>query len=101
MGLSVLLTDYSGRVFERVDDPRNFLHKLLPDTEEESPSMLTKVDWYGDTYFNYLQVKRFLEEWGQLQQRAETPEEKELVDGVRRLATQCKKDRTLLRFVGD
>jgi len=30
MGLSVVATDYSGKVFERINDPKNFLHKLLP-----------------------------------------------------------------------
>jgi hypothetical protein len=62
--------------------------------------MLTKIDWYGDTYFNYLQIKRFLGEWDQLQQPANAPEENELIAGVRRLATQCLEDRALLRFIG-
>ena len=101
MGLSIVMTDYSGKVFERVDDPKNALHKLLPPSDEESASLLTKIDWYGDTYFNYLQMKRFLAEWDQLGQRAETPEEVELVDGVRRLAKRCQEDRSLLRFIGD
>jgi hypothetical protein len=101
MGLSIVLTDYSGKIFERVDDPKNFLHKLLPPCDEESGSMLTKIDWYGDTYFNYLQIKRFLAEWDQLQQRTDSPEENELVVGVRRMATQCMEDRALLRFIGD
>jgi hypothetical protein len=101
MGLSIVVTDYSGKVFERIDDPKNFLHKLLPPSDEESATMLAKIDWYGDTYFNYLQIGRFLGEWDQLGQRAETPEESELIDGVIRLAKRCREDRTLLRFIGD
>ncbi len=101
MGLSIVVTDYSGAIFERLDDPRNFLHKLLPPCDEDSPDILTKIDWYGDTYFNYLQVKRFLNEWSQLEKRAETPEENKLIDGVRQMATRCRKDRSLLRFIGD
>ena len=49
--------------------------------------MLAKIERYGDTYFNYLQIGRFLGgKWDQLGQRAETPEESELIDGVTRLA---------------
>jgi hypothetical protein len=101
MGLSIVLTDYSGNSFERIDDPRNVLHKLLPQCDEDSSTVLAKIDWYGDTYFNYLQMKRFLEEWEQLEQRVENPEEDELLDGVRSLAKRCREDRMLLRFIGD
>jgi hypothetical protein len=100
MGLSIALTDCNGKILETVDDPKNFLHRLLP-SGEESQNLLAKIDWYGDTYFNYLQIKEFLEEWDKLEQRATSPEEKALIDGVRRLAMQSAKDRGLLRFIGD
>src|SRR5437588_10612325 len=101
MGLSIVVTDYTGEVFERVDDPKNILHRLLPPSDEESSALLAKIDWYGDTYFNYLQMKQFIKELDQLGQRCETPEENELVDGVRSLAKRCREDRSLLRFIGD
>jgi hypothetical protein len=101
MGLNIALTDCNGEFIERIDDPKNFLHKLLPPADEASDSVLAKIDWYGDTYFNYLQIKRFLEEWGQLEQRAESSEEKYLINGVRQLAVRCQNDRALLRFIGD
>lgn len=101
MGLSIVRTDYSGKVFERVDDPKNHLHRFLPPSDEDSASLLAKIDWYGDTYFNYLQLKLFLQEWDQLEQLAQAPDEVEMVDAVQRLAKQCREDRTLLRFIGD
>ena len=99
MGLGIVLTDCNGKLLERVDDPRNLLHRLLPATNDDSEHVLAKIDWYGDTYFNYLQIKDLLEEWDQLV--AETSEEIALIDGVRRLAVGCQKDRGLLRFIGD
>ena len=63
--------------------------------------MLTKIDWYGDTWFNYLQVRRFLEEWDEMGKSANSSEQITLIEGVRRLAVQCQKDRGLLRFIGD
>jgi hypothetical protein len=101
MGLGIVLTDCNGKFLERVDDPKNFLHKLLPPADKASESVLAKIDWYGDTYFNYLQVERLLEEWDQLEQRAESPEEKALLVGVRQLAVRCRNDRALLQFIGD
>jgi hypothetical protein len=101
MGLNIVLTDCNGKLLERIDDPKNFLHKLLPPADEASESVLAKIDWYGDTCFNYLQVKRFLEEWDQLEQRAESAEEKALIVSVRQVAMRCANDRALLRFIGD
>src|SRR5579863_2156232 len=101
MGLGIVVTDYSGKVFDRIGDPKNFLHKLLPAADEDSAALLTKIDWYGDTYFNYIQMKRFIEEWDELEHRAQRPEERELVDGVKCLAIRCQRDRNLLRFIGD
>ena len=101
MGLDIVLTDCNGEPMESIGDPKNFLHKVLPPADEAPDSVLAKIDWYGDTYFNYLQIKRFLEEWDQLEQRAESSEEKALIVAVRRLAVRCQNDRGLLRFIGD
>ena len=101
MGLNIVFTDFNGELIESIDDPKNFLHKLLPQADEASDSVLAKIDWYGDTYFNYLQMKLFLEEWDQLEQRAESAEEKVLIVALRRLAVRCQNDRGLLRFIGD
>jgi len=62
MGLDITLLDCNGKTLETVGDPHNYLHKLLPTADEDSDSLLSKVDWYGDTQFNYLQMKKFLEE---------------------------------------
>jgi hypothetical protein len=101
MGLGIVVTDYTGKVFDRIDDPKNILHRILPPYDEESASLLSKIDWYGDTYFNYLQLGQFIREWDQLRQRAETSADGELIDGVEKLAVRCRKERMLLRFIGD
>ena len=102
MGLRIVVTDYTGEEFERIGDPTNILHRLLPPaSDEESTALLPSIDWYGDTYFNYLQIRQFLHEWDQLAKRAQKLEERELVEGVKRLARRCQKDRSLLRFIGD
>ena len=101
MGLSIVVTDFGGQALDRIDDPTNILHKLLPPSDQDSGILLSKIDWYGDTYLNYLQIKQFLEEWDQLSQRCENSAQSQLVVGVRRLAERCQRDRSLLRFIGD
>jgi len=101
MGLSVELTDCNGKILDRVEDPKNFLHRALPSMSEGTQSILAKVDWYGDTYFNYLQIRQFLEEWNVLTRSALTEEEKKLVENIKRLALTCQSDRGMLRFIGD
>jgi len=104
MGLGIVLMDFLGEILDRVDDTGNFLHRALPPADDESESTLAKIDWYGDTYFNYLQMKRFLAEWhqlAQLAQLAQTPDEQALVAAVNGLAHRCQRDRGLLRFIGD
>jgi len=101
MGLGIVLKDCNGESLERTDDPKNFLHKLLPPADEASDSVLAKIDWYGDTYFNYLQIARFLAELDQIRRLAETPEENELIDEIRHLANRCRDERGLLGFIGD
>lgn len=101
MGLSVVLLDCNGKVLDRIDDPRNFLHKLLPPADEGSQGVLSKIDWYGDTYFNYLQIRSFLAEWASLMKRARSAEEQTLVTKIKELASLCEKDRDILRFIGD
>jgi hypothetical protein len=101
MGLGVALIDFKYEVLDRVDDPHNFLHRLMPPPDEESPELLAKIDWFGDTYFNYLQMKNFLAEWDRLGHSARTQDEGTLLEQVRHLAVRCQRDREILRFIGD
>ena len=101
MGLGITIMDCNRKVLTTIDDPKNFLHRLLPPANEESESLLAKIDWYGDTYFNYLQMKRFLAEWEQLPERTQVPEDRTLVANIRSLAIRCQNDRNVLKFIGD
>jgi hypothetical protein len=101
MGLDIALMDCNGKIVDTIGDPKNFLHRLLPSADEESDSLLSKIDWYGGTYFNYLQMRRFLAEWEELAMRTQTPEERVLVASIRSLAIRCQSDRSILKFIGD
>ena len=102
MGLSVRLEGELGDTAAQVNDPGNVLHRLLPSADDNASAVLRYIDWYGDTVFNRLQMKPFLDEWRALRDRARSDDERKLVDEVRALAERCRDDPHLyLRFVGD
>ena len=101
MGLSIELMDCNQKVLGRVDDTTNFLHRAMPPMNEESRSLLTKVDWYGDSYFNYLQMNQFLREWSELSTPELKANEKALLEEVKKFALSAQRNRGILRFVGD
>ena len=102
MGLSIKLETEDGEPLEFVIDPRNLLHKLLPDADDTSSVCLRFIDWYGDTTFNYLQMEAFIVEWDGLYRSDLSSEETELLDNVRELAVRCREGRhAYLKFYGD
>jgi hypothetical protein len=101
MGLNIELQTESGEMIETVVDYKNVLHRLLPPYGTAS-CVLSGIDWYGNTVFNRLQVKQFLDEWEELFRKTSDMEEHLLLDGIKRLALRCQDDVHLyLKFIGD
>jgi hypothetical protein len=99
MGLYIALQKESGELVEGVADDKNLLHNLLP---RDDGSLLSCIDWYGDTTFNGLQMKPFLIEWQELQKAARSEEEVTLLNDIQTLAARCRHGIHLyLKFVGD
>ena len=101
MGFAVNLQDERGRVITTIGDPQNLLHRVLERAFEDEP-LLIEIDWYGDTVFNRLQMPRFLSQWKAAEAHAQSPEEVQIVEGVKALAVECEGSVHLyLKFVGD
>jgi len=101
MGFAIALQDERGERLEVTTDPKNHLHRLLR-PYQGSDSVLGEIDWYGDTVFNRIQIRRFLLAWKELLQHAQSQEEAKIVEGVRFLAERCEADVHLyLKFIGD
>ena len=102
MGLNVALETNRGECLGRVADPTNILHRLLPGHDEKQYQCLRFVDWYGDTWFNRLQIEQFLLEWDMISSKAATAEEIQLLAQIKGLAQRCQKEPHLcLKFYGD
>jgi hypothetical protein len=102
MGLCVALETESHEQLELICDDRNLLHKLIDAPDSIQFPMLASIDWYGDTVFNRIQIKRFLAEWESLLSKASTPEEKSLLEEIRELSLRALNDVHLyVVFIGD
>ena len=102
MGLTAVLEGETGEQLERVEDPTNILHRLLPSPEDTRYRHVGAIDWYGDTVFNYLQAPQFLEEWRRIAKEALGPAESAIMRRIEQMAERVAGERHLyLKFYGD
>lgn len=102
MGLIIILESETGEPLERVEDPTNILHRLLPEPEDANYLCLGAIDWYGDTVFNYLHAARFLEEWRRIAVDVAEPAESALMGAIEKMADRVARERHVyLKFYGD
>jgi RNA binding exosome subunit len=102
MGLTIVLETETGEGLERVEDHANVLHRLLPGPEDVRYQCIGAIDWYGDTIFNYLQARQFLEEWRQVSARVCGVAEAAIMMAIEKMAERVAKERHLyLKFYGD
>ncbi len=81
----VSVSNYKTKCGGKIDgvyDPKNLLDALLPDIDADTFPMLSSLDPYGDTTFNYLQMRRFLQEWTEVSTKAQSPEERDLFSKI-------------------
>ena len=101
MPLLVELQDEFGTPIEELDDPQYLLGKMLP-LGDRSFRFLSYVDLWGDTVFNQLQMGPVLAELAQIMPRADTAEQRELLQQLQELARRCQDGTHLyLKFEGD
>lgn len=93
MGITTSLETENGRSLGAVEDPTNVLHRILPKAEDRQYQCLNRIDWYGDTIFNYLQASQFLTEWDALPVKRQDAETLRVFDGIRSLAERLRDER--------
>jgi hypothetical protein len=99
MGIDVNLQDERGVVIESLHDEKSLLNKLLPRGDR---SLLSRIDPYGDTTFNRLQMDQFLSEWNELKKREIAPDQAKHLEKIETLALRCQREVHLyLKFIGD
>ena len=102
MGLTIVLENETGKSLERVEDPTNILHRVLPAPEDTRYRCLGTIDWYGDTVFNHLQVAQFLEEWRRIAANVSGAAESDLMKVIEKMAERVANEHHVyLKFYGD
>lgn len=102
MGITAALETEDGQQLGTVEDPGNVLHRILPDSHDSGYQCLSRIDWYGDTVFNYLQAPQFLSEWETLVSHDHDSETERVITGIRNLAERLREGRHVyLKFYGD
>lgn len=102
MGLTIALETEQGELVAKVEDRKNLLHNLLPTQEDKGFSLLSFIDWYGDTIFNRKQMEIFLSELSFLKNKGISEEEKKILLSIEGLALKCQTELHLyLKFYGD
>src|SRR6266511_4289695 len=102
MGLKILLKNEKGTTLESVADSKKLLNRLLPSFDDQEYCCIRFIDRYGDTVFNGLQMKIFLDEWNLIIDKAIQEEEIKLVLSIKELAIRCQSTTHLyLCFYGD
>jgi hypothetical protein len=83
-------------------DPHNVLSRLVARLSETRFAQLSKVDIYGETAFNYLQIPELLSDVHSLREdHAATDEQSAFLDRLSELAQWAAAERHLLIFHGD
>jgi hypothetical protein len=99
MGLMIYLQDEDGERRQTLSDERNLVHRQLTFNDG---SILSGIDWYGDTVFNNLQMRQFVPAWEAIIENATDPDERMLVNEILALAKEVQHGVHLyLKFEGD
>ena len=102
MGIEVVLEDEQGNAIENAIDPTNMLHKILPAPEDGMFRYLNRIDWYGDTTFNRLQMDGLRNELDRLSKTLTASREIELLKRIDEFAARCQsKPHLYVKFYGD
>jgi len=62
MGINVKWEDEEGKQMGFVEDAQNTFSQFLNSSNLKTTELLKYIDQYGDTTFNQLQIKHFIEE---------------------------------------
>lgn len=102
MGIEVVIEDEQGNRVKSLEDPRNILHRVLPQPRDATYSCLNRVDWYGDTTFNRYQLSDVRSELQRIINAHPGAEEHAFLQKLSALVNECDKSPHLyLKFYGD
>ena len=102
MPIVVELHGAQGAVLERLPDIEDVLHTTLPNYDDATFRLLTKIDWYGDTEFEAAQMGVLLEEIDRIMPSAVGTDQVTFMHRLRQIVARCPEiPGCKLKFLGD
>jgi hypothetical protein len=102
MGIKTVIVDEKGNRSLSVEDPTNILHRVLPSYDDPDFHYLNRIDWYGDTTFNRMQMKDVREEFEKVVKTVKAPEELSLLNKIMEFIANIEDEpHQYLKFIGD
>jgi hypothetical protein len=90
-----------GAILERLPDIADVLHTTLPNYDDSSFRLLTKIDWYGDTEFEATQMALLLQELERITPTA-TGDQVTFMQKLQQIVRRCAETPGCkLKFLGD
>jgi len=98
----VKLESAEGAILESLPDSGEVLQRTLPNYDDATFRLLTKIDWYGDAEFEPPQMGLFVEELQRIVSSAADAQQINYLERLRRIALRCgATPGSKLRFLGD
>lgn len=102
MGLTIVVEYEDGERAKEVGDPTNILHATLPPENHPNFHCLNRIDWYGDTIFNRLQMQDVRKELENIIKETKSTEKVSLLRQILELVACVEESpHRYLRFIGD
>ena len=101
MPIVVELHSAEGAVLERLPDIEDVLHTTLPNHDDATFRLLTKIDWYGDQEFEATQMALLLQELERITPSA-TGDPVNFMQKLKQIVRRCAQTPGCkLKFLGD
>jgi hypothetical protein len=102
LGIDIILERGKGDIVESVSDPTNTFHRVLPPLENKNFCCINRIDQYGNTVFNRLQVKDVRNELLMLLNNMQDANLSTFIGQIVELTKRVEAEPHLyLKFVGD
>jgi Tfp pilus assembly protein PilN len=100
--IAVKLQNAEGAVLETLLDPGAVLNRRLPNYDDPTFRLLTRIDWYGDVEFEAPEMALLLEELQRIAPTDGSASESDYLQSLKQIATRCgSMPGCRLRFIGD
>jgi len=100
--IAVRLENAEGTVLGTLLDPGAVLNRTLPNYDDPTFRLLTRIDWYGEAEFEAQEMAPLLDELERIVTNAASASQADYLQSLKQIAIRCgSMPGCRLRFIGD